>query len=79
MPEDVATTIRDLMGTVLGRTLSPGEPVSQDSEPGWDSLRHVEMVVLIEDALGVRFDEAELPQLLSLDEFVDAVRRHRAP
>lgn len=78
MTEREHVAIRELIGSVLGRTIAPDEVVSRETESGWDSLKHLEMVVLIEDALGVRFDESELASLDSLDSFVQSVARHRA-
>jgi acyl carrier protein len=47
-------------------------------DPDWDSLRHVELVFALEDTLGIRFDENEIPTLLSLETIADSVIRHMA-
>lgn len=41
--------------------------------PQWDSLAHVQLVVLIEEELGVRFGTAEIQGFKNLGDLVDAV------
>jgi acyl carrier protein len=62
------------MTVVFERPVARSEPVTFGTEP-WDSLRHVELIFSIEDEFGVRFEEAELPNLTSLDALVKAVAR----
>lgn len=34
---------------------------------GWDSLRHMEVIVQLEDALGVRFDGDEIAEMTTIE------------
>lgn len=70
--------VRDVVATVLGRPIGPDERLTRASEPGWDSLRHVEILLAIEGVCGVRFDEQEMGGLDSVEKLVDSVERHRA-
>ncbi len=73
--EAVEERIRRIMAVVLRRPIGPGEAVSRETEPGWDSLRHVELIFSIEDEFAVSFDEDELLELTSLRALADAVAR----
>lgn len=75
---EIEAVICEITGLILGRTVAFEDHVSQDNEPSWDSLKHVELVIAVEDDLEVRFDEDELAELTSVDRLVAAVRRHRA-
>lgn len=33
---------------------------------GWDSLKHINLVLALEEEFNIRFDEAEVPTLLNL-------------
>lgn len=68
--------VASLLGQVLGRTLDPGESPARASEPGWDSIRHLELVFALEDAFEVRFDASELAGLDSLEGILTALERH---
>jgi acyl carrier protein len=72
---EVEATIRDVFQTVLGRTLSPGENLRRGDDPGWDSLKHVELLFAIEGALGVQFDADELGDLDSFEALVRSAER----
>ncbi|HEY0997829.1 MAG TPA: acyl carrier protein [Gemmatimonadaceae bacterium] len=74
----IDAAVRAVVGAVLHREVGAGEPVSRDTESAWDSLRHMEILFAVEDRLDVRFDEAELGALRSVDDIVRAVERHRA-
>ncbi len=75
---DVEATVRETLSVLLGRPVGPGEAVSREDEPAWDSLKHIEIVFALEGALGVRFDVAELAELDDVDSIVASVERHRA-
>jgi|SRR5580658_10212198 acyl carrier protein len=55
--------IHRLLSFILRRPIGDGENPSRAAEPGWDSLKHVELVFLIEDHFGMRFAEREIAEL----------------
>ena len=46
--------------------------------PQWDSLAHVQVMVLIEKAAGIRFATSEIQGLASLGELVDLIDQKKA-
>lgn len=50
---------------------------STETQPKWDSLRHMNLILAIEDAFSVRFSDDEIPLLTSVTaiEKALAVRR----
>lgn len=48
---------------------------SAQTEDGWDSLRHMNLIFAIEDAFGVRFDDADVAQLTSVSAVESALAR----
>jgi acyl carrier protein len=71
----VEERIRGIMALVLKRPVGAGENVTRETEPRWDSLRHVELIFSIEDEFGVMFEEDELAELTNLHALVEAVGR----
>jgi acyl carrier protein len=71
---DVETTIRSIFETLFSRSFS-ASPIERAEMDDWDSLKHVELILVVEDEFGVRFDESEFPELDSLAAFVQAVER----
>jgi len=59
-----------LIGLTLGRQIRAQKNPSRSSEPAWDSLKHVELMFLIEDHFGVRFSEAEMARMEDAEQIV---------
>lgn len=61
-----AERICKVMGAVFG--IDPAA-ISDDATPGnieqWDSLRHMNLVLALEDEFGVRFRDDQMEQLIS--------------
>lgn len=84
IPERVATVSEEVLreevlrvvGAVLGRPVPDGS-LRRESEPSWDSLKHIELLFALEEDLDVRFDEGELGALSSTDAIIESVIRHR--
>jgi acyl carrier protein len=62
---------------VFGRA---SEQFGNDTAPanieGWDSVRHVELVVALEERFNCMFDPDEVPELTSLARIEDILKRH---
>jgi acyl carrier protein len=52
-----------LLGFILRREIAEGENPSRATEARWDSLKHIELVFLLEDHFGIRFAEQEIGEL----------------
>lgn len=71
---DIESTVRDIVSTILGRKLAPGEEMRRADEPTWDSLKHVELIFGIEEALGFQFTAEELAELDTVSKLVASAR-----
>jgi acyl carrier protein len=54
------------------------EDADAASMPGWDSLRHLELMLELEMSFGVRIPADEVPELTSVGAIEDALREHGA-
>ncbi|MGB8065431.1 MAG: acyl carrier protein [Candidatus Sulfotelmatobacter sp.] len=75
---DIQSGVAELLSITVGRDIALGETVMRDSEPGWDSLKHVELIFMLEDRFGIQFSEEEMGELRSSDEIVLSIEEKRA-
>jgi acyl carrier protein len=64
-----------VIGLVLHRHFDCDRPIERESEPAWDSLKHLEIVFAVEDAFSVKFPEQVLGTLNSADLIVQNLER----
>lgn len=78
---DPATRARviDAVALVLGIDAPPGRSLSRDTTPEWDSLRHIEIMLAIEDEFGISLGEDEFAALNSVDAICQRVDPTDAP
>ena len=71
--KNIQEDIRSILSTIFKRTISPEEDVSMENEDLWDSLKHIEIIVTIEEELGVSFAPEDIPQLTSVSKIVKKI------
>ena len=83
MQSDTRNEILAKIGSIAGQVLGiPDLHLSEGSTardvPGWDSLTHVQIIIGVENAFGIRMTATEVAQLENAGSLVDAVERHQA-
>ena len=72
--------IMEVLSEVFGLPLDVVKRgITPDTVIGWDSERHVELVVALEEHFGCMFEVEEIPELISLEQIEEIVTRHGAP
>ncbi|OCF96748.1 hypothetical protein A9G08_10255 [Gilliamella sp. wkB195] len=46
---------------------------NKDSDKLWDSISHVEIVLMLENEFGVSFDENDIAQMITLNEILNCL------
>ena len=68
------TKVLNVVSQVLG---VPVEELADDSSPetieGWDSLKHMNLVLALEEEFGIRFSDEQIVAMLSVKSIKDAV------
>lgn len=75
---EIQEGVAELLSIAMKRQIVLGETVMRDSEPGWDSLKHVELIFMLEDRFGIQFSEEEMGALRNSDEIVHSIEAKRA-
>ena len=74
----IQVAVVELLSITVGRPIAPSESVTRDSEPSWDSLKHIELILMLEEHFGVRFSEEEIPALRNSNEIIDIIEERSA-
>ncbi|ABB73591.1 acyl carrier protein [Nitrosospira multiformis ATCC 25196] len=72
---DIENRTRDVMAKVLQiapQDISPD--ISRKNLPAWDSLKHMNLILALEEEFGIEFSDKEIADLNSLHLLVDALR-----
>ena len=77
---ELVAEVGEVLDAVLQRpaTAEQGGDVVRERTAEWDSLRHIELVLGLEEQFAVRFGPDEVPGLVSTVAIAAAVARHRA-
>lgn len=68
--------IKKVMADVLGiDEASITESSSPDTIKNWDSLRHMNLIVALEEEFDVQFDETEMAEMTSFTAIVQALTK----
>lgn len=74
--ERIEAQVVEVLTTILRADAAPS--TARADTPQWDSLKHIEFMFALEEALDVQFSEDELSSLASVGAIVDAVLNHHA-
>lgn len=69
LSSDISSLVLSILSRVLAIEMSELSPTMKRSEcKVWDSLRHMELIVTVEDHFGLQLTYEEINQMQSLDD-----------
>ncbi len=72
-PAEIDRRVRETLTLALKKQVPPTGGFSREENPEWDSLKHVEMIFMLEDEFDVQFAEDDFPKMSSVAEIVTLV------
>lgn len=73
MKNTTAQRCAQCLSVILNREVDEKEDVQRQDQPDWDSLKHIELIVMLEDEFGIRFRADDLSRMNSLSQINDVV------
>lgn len=73
MNEDLRAHTAAILSEVLGITYSPENNPSRGQIANWDSLKHMELILRLEEHFQIRFTIGEVASIQSLDDLVKII------
>lgn len=75
-PREIESSVLSVVEAVLKCPVGPD--TSRMNTPGWDSLKHIEIIFAVEEELGIEFGEQEMAKLDSVARIVAMALAHHA-
>ena len=70
---DIAQKTAEIMSLVLNRPVSETDEVSMATEAEWTSLKHIEIIVTLEEEFDISFKPADIPLLISREKLTEKI------
>ena len=72
--QDIEKNVAEILSLLLGKNIQPYENCSMKSCPTWDSIKHIEIIVTLEEKFDISFAAAEIPLLITQAMLVARIR-----
>ena len=74
MPNEMEDKLKHLMAVVFEVSIDEiTDETSPDTLEQWDSFKHMNLVIALEETFGVEFDELEIPTLTHYQVILNAI------
>jgi acyl carrier protein len=70
---ELSTRIESVFGRVFGKRATFTRDLSRASEPRWNSMKHMEFLLGLEQEFGIRFDGADATDMVGIPEVIERV------
>lgn len=77
--QQIPASLREIFADTLEIPVGEVTPeLSMESAETWDSFRHLQLVLSIEDEYGVQFDPQKIPELTTVAKVLEALEQKGA-
>lgn len=70
---DINNKVSEILSVLLEKEIKNNEDVSMDTEDNWDSLKHIEIIMTIEEEMDISFPPEVIPKLRSKSKIIDKI------
>lgn len=74
---DIKTKIKEVLSNVLELDESKiTDSFSQNEFEGWDSIKHLNLILVLEEVFSLQIDDDDIQNLISLNKIQDYIESH---
>lgn len=74
---DIEKRVKEILEVLFEHKISNPDEVTMDNEELWDSLKHLELIVMIEEEFDVKIPQNDVPDLNSMNLIVSKIKELR--
>ncbi len=71
---DIDKKVKEVLSILFQKEIASLDSFSMETEPLWDSIKHIEVIMTLEDELGVSFPPEQIPQLTSAARLIAQIK-----
>lgn len=71
---DIRQRVEQILTILFCKEIQDLDNFSMESEPLWDSMKHIEVIMTLEEELGISFPPEQIPLLTSASEIIARVK-----
>ncbi len=71
---DIRQRVEQILTILFRKEIQDLDNFSMESEPLWDSMKHIEVIMTLEEELGISFPPEQIPLLTSAPEIIARVK-----
>ena len=71
---DVRLRVEQILTILFRKEIQDLDNFSMEREPLWDSMKHIEVIMTLEEELGISFPPEQIPLLTSASEIIARVK-----
>jgi acyl carrier protein len=69
---EIRARVREILTASLGQ-IDTAADVTQEAHPAWDSMKHMEIMLMLEESFGVTFEPDDFTEMVSLERCVQRI------
>lgn len=64
-----------VFSVLFNKEIGLSDNLSMETEPAWDSMKHIEIIMTVEEEFGVSFAPEDIPSLTSFGKIKQAISK----
>ena len=72
---EVSEKLANILSTVFEKTILTGDNFSMESGDEWTSLKHIELIVMLEEEFEISFEPEMIPELTSQQKLLEYIEK----
>lgn len=72
---EISEKLANILSTVFEKTILTGDNFSMESGDEWTSLKHIELIVMLEEEFEISFEPEMIPELTSQQKLLEYIEK----
>ncbi len=75
---DIRSKVTKILSQLLKCEIPANSTLSMDNTEMWDSMKHIEIIMIMEEEFNISFNPVDIPKLTSMDKIINKIMEIKA-